>query len=54
MVMIDETSLGVSRNRFVRALLGDERDVDDVIAAARKIAQHAAELRAAKLERAPQ
>ncbi|MHB8383917.1 MAG: DegT/DnrJ/EryC1/StrS family aminotransferase, partial [Candidatus Binataceae bacterium] len=112
--MIDESALGVSRNRFVRALraegipcgvgndpvyrsalfpaqsaaylsacemagapnppppdcpvaerifehemaslphevlLGDERDVDDVIAAARKIADHAAELRAAKLER---
>jgi hypothetical protein len=32
-------------------LLGDERDVDDMIAAARKIAEHAAELRTAKLER---
>ncbi|HVA79100.1 MAG TPA: DegT/DnrJ/EryC1/StrS family aminotransferase, partial [Candidatus Binataceae bacterium] len=35
-------------------LLGGERDVDDVIAAARKIADHAEELRTAKLERAPQ
>jgi dTDP-4-amino-4,6-dideoxygalactose transaminase len=33
-------------------LLGDERDVDDIIAAARKVAQAAAELRAAKLDRA--
>jgi len=33
-------------------LLGDERDIDDVIDAARKVADHATELRAAKLERA--
>ncbi len=33
-------------------LLGDERDVDDIIAAARKVFDHAAELKAAKLDRA--
>jgi dTDP-4-amino-4,6-dideoxygalactose transaminase len=33
-------------------LLGDERDVDDIIAAVRKVADRAAELRAAKLDRA--
>jgi dTDP-4-amino-4,6-dideoxygalactose transaminase len=33
-------------------LLGDEHDVDDIIAASRKVADHAAELRAAKLDRA--
>lgn len=113
--MIDEPSLGVSRNRFVRALraegipagvgnepayrsalfpreskqhrlacelagakpdepancpvaerlfdhamvaipheclLGDERDIDDIVAAAAKVAEHAHELKAARLERA--
>jgi dTDP-4-amino-4,6-dideoxygalactose transaminase len=33
-------------------LLGDERDVDDIVAAARKVADNARELRAAKLDRA--
>jgi dTDP-4-amino-4,6-dideoxygalactose transaminase len=33
-------------------LLGDERDVDDIVAAARKIADHASELRTANLDRA--
>ncbi|HUA35329.1 MAG TPA: DegT/DnrJ/EryC1/StrS family aminotransferase [Candidatus Binataceae bacterium] len=113
--MVDETALGVSRNRFVRALraegipagvgnepvyrsalfprevkpyrvacelagadpdapaecpvaeqlfeqamvaipheclLGDERDVDDLVAAAAKVAAHARELKTARLERA--
>ena len=38
--------------RFAALLLGDERDVDDIIAAARKVADNAGELRAAKLDRA--